>query len=484
MAHITKNGNLYSFQLRVPQDLIAHFEGKKMIKVPLKTADKRQAEVAAGRLLGQYQERFDALRRGEQFTAINASLEPYGVSIRPGEDIGSIIAAAAGNERSKADMIQRFGPVVLAICRMAEIHLDFDDIAKLMGSPAVAREAAATMERIAPGEPSAKSEPVQIDNNPMGLTALHPKFRAARPASLRTQVNDSDAISRFKALHGDLSIGDITEKHLRDYRDALTNNKQSGESLNKQTTQKLLSPIKAMLTWAADDGIIETNVGLAVRVHGVNQDVNKRRPFLPDHLKAIFCSGPFAPGKIERGSEFWMMLLGLFTGARLGEMVQLDAADISEIPINGSGKAWVMRVHAEGDNTVKTAESERIIPIHPQLVSLGFVAWAKSETGLLFPDMQTASRKTGQKSDVASKRLNRIIRSAGIADESRVVYSFRHNFEDACREAGHEKRLADALQGHKDDSMSGGYGHGFSTKKLVEAMSALHWPVDLSGLLP
>ena len=54
-----------------------------------------------------------------------------------------------------------------------------------------------------------------------------------------------------------------------------------------------------------------------------------RRPFRPDGAAVDLwraSRGSTGPG----GAEFWLPLLGLFTGARLGELCQLDVADVAE----------------------------------------------------------------------------------------------------------------------------------------------------------
>lgn len=69
------------------------------------------------------------------------------------------------------------------------------------------------------------------------------------------------------------------------------------------------------------------------------------------------------PNQIRSG-RFWVPLLGLFTGARLGELCQLRVADI----IHSERETPFIRIHGEGAGmSVKNENSWRSFPVHPEL---------------------------------------------------------------------------------------------------------------------
>ncbi|MGE4340931.1 MAG: hypothetical protein AB7E55_34025, partial [Pigmentiphaga sp.] len=76
----------------------------------------------------------------------------------------------------------------------------------------------------------------------------------------------------------------------------------------------------------------------------------------------------------------------------------------------------------------------------------------------------------------------------GCAEDQRsknAFHSFRHCFEDACRDSGIPKEVMDALQGHGEEGMSGRYGRGYVLAKLNETMAQLRYQgLDLSHLHP
>ncbi len=82
-----------------------------------------------------------------------------------------------------------------------------------------------------------------------------------------------------------------------------------------------------------------------------------------------------------------------------------------------------------------------------------------------------------------SKKINRIFRDLGITDRRKVFHSFRHNFKDACRRAGIQEAVHDALTGHSNGSVGRNYGLGYRVAELAEAMNKITYPaVDFSHL--
>lgn len=90
-----------------------------------------------------------------------------------------------------------------------------------------------------------------------------------------------------------------------------------------------------------------------------------------------------------------MPLLGLYSGARIGELVQLRRRDIELV-----GDILVMTVTDEGDNKkVKTAASVRKVPLHSELIRLGFTEYvervAPNPDDPLWPSVPLRQGKSG-----------------------------------------------------------------------------------------
>ena len=173
--------------------------------------------------------------------------------------------------------------------------------------------------------------------------------------------------------------------------------------------------------------------------------------------------------------------MALWMGAREEELGQAAVTDVRV----EDGFSYLRIDTIEEDQTTKNEGSQRYVPIHPQIVACGFLDYVATLRSRgekrLFPEL-TAS-KDGVYTAAWSKKINRFIRGLGITDRRKVFHSFRHNFKDACRRAGIQEAVHDALTGHVNGSVGRGYGLGYRVAELAEAISKITYPaLDLSHL--
>jgi integrase len=160
---------------------------------------------------------------------------------------------------------------------------------------------------------------------------------------------------------------------------------------------------------------------------------------------------------LEDKEEWWLTRFALYTGARLGEICQLEREDIRK-----EEGHWEIHIKDDPDanKSVKTRNSIRRVPIHKQLIADGFLDWIKPKKGRLF----------GMSSRVASKRLNRRIKSAGIEGKGKVLHSFRHTFKTAAREVMGQE-FHDKLTGHASQSVGQTYGQYRKLKEQIDKVA-------------
>ncbi|TVM18685.1 integrase [Oceanidesulfovibrio indonesiensis] len=264
--------------------------------------------------------------------------------------------------------------------------------------------------------------------------------------------------------------------------------------MSDKNVNKLLGYVGSFWNWAADnyDDVPTTPFkGLKIKLRKKARE--ERDPFTLDELHAIFNAPIYTGCKSRRfwsepGSEilrdsgyYWVPLISLYTGARMGEIIQLYTEDIREedgilfFDINSSGE----------DKRLKTTYSIRSIPIHQSLLDMGFMELVekhrKRGDKRLFPDLPMG--KDGYYSSPFSKWFSRFLREAGVKSKTNAFHSFRHCFEDACRDSDISKEIMDALQGHGEEGMSDRYGRGYMLQKLNEAMQRLQYRgLDLDHL--
>src|SRR5262249_40853088 len=149
--------------------------------------------------------------------------------------------------------------------------------------------------------------------------------------------------------------------------------------------------------------------------------------------------------KDESGEDFWIPRLALYTGARANELCGLLVRDVK--PIDG---VPCMVVEDSEVRTLKTASSTRRIPVHPELLRLGFLGFVERqrEAGQtrLFPELTVG--KYGSASAQYSKRFGRVLRSIGITDKRKVLHSARHTVKDRLRAAQVPADIQNAILGH------------------------------------
>ena len=139
---------------------------------------------------------------------------------------------------------------------------------------------------------------------------------------------------------------------------------------------------------------------------------------------------------------------------------------------------------------MKTSASERLVPIHEELVRFGFLAFAESQRlkgeAFLFPEL--APGHLGYRSTSISRWFGRFLISVEAAAPRTCFHSFRHNFRDALRDAKVEREVALVLGGWasegKATAIADNYGSGYEPALLRDAINGVRYRMlDLTHLV-
>ena len=155
-------------------------------------------------------------------------------------------------------------------------------------------------------------------------------------------------------------------------------------------------------------------------------------------------------------------------------------------PFIGSLSATVILIRGGEDKRVKTAAARRMIPVHPELVRCGFLAFAEVQRTAghdrLFPELKRDRR--GYFADAFSKWFARSLRAAGAKRPRTSFHSFRHNFRDAMREANVSREAVNALGGWAGSGVADQvYGGGLRASTLAREIKKVKYPgLDLRHL--
>jgi integrase len=260
--------------------------------------------------------------------------------------------------------------------------------------------------------------------------------------------------------------------------------------LSPRTVNRYLSSLGAFCNWLVSHGYLDQNP-----VEGMSLAKEKKKttlPFTSDQLNALFASPLFVgaqsadewrnvakPGNVLiRDHRFWVPLIMLFSGARPAEIAQLAVSDVRQ-----EHGHWIFHIteEGEGDKSVKTSGSMRVVPVHPELVKLGFLDYHASlkDAGQtrLFPEAVRNSR--GQMIAEFSREFGRYLTRIGMkAGRGLSLYSFRHGATDALRRAGFLDDQFGFILGHTSGTMTGRYGmmpQGMLEQR-VELINAIAYP--------
>jgi len=284
---------------------------------------------------------------------------------------------------------------------------------------------------------------------------LFTKLIADPPVYLvsRAQVGDFQGLLKYlpdrRSLTGDLKDEPLADLIARQKSGSLTLKR-----LGATTIDKHVQSIKTLLGFAHKRGHVRMNPAHGVEGVKPTQENPKseRRPFTRQEIEAIFALPMFAgceadterglyrPGDVKiRDERFWIPVLLFLTGARASEIAGLERSDVKIV--DGTARL-VFRYNDL--RRLKNRESERVIPLHPWALKMGFadyVAALPDDARYLFPRVVNEARdaKSGQLSDTSVaatpvfRKFNRtLLKHVGLADDAGAsLHSFRHVFEDA-----------------------------------------------------
>ncbi|MQB34746.1 site-specific integrase [Rhizobium rhizogenes] len=353
------------------------------------------------------------------------------------------------------------------------------------------------------------SAPASIPAPALTATSAAPLLSVAIAAwakDKKTAWADSSAdmnrlwAERFMEMASDKALDQYTKKDAREFKGALkrlprnytrhpklkglafVDAAEKAEAfalapMSDRNVNKILGFVRALWNWAEahhDDVPRNPFNGLNIRLGESGRD--DRLPFTETELQIIFKAPLYTGCKssaawLTKGAHipvdegiYWVPLLGLYTGARAGEIIQLNVVDVGEL-----GEIHYLKITDDGEEQgTKTDSSVREIPIHPVLLELGFLKFVDTQRRAgrerLFPEMP----KVGKYYSTAyAPRFKRLLESLKIKHAKNSFHSFRHNFEDVALDSLIPQGIVDALLGHSSSGMSKRYGTGLRKLRVL-----------------
>ncbi|MEZ9071515.1 site-specific integrase [Vibrio splendidus] len=197
-----------------------------------------------------------------------------------------------------------------------------------------------------------------------------------------------------------------------------------------------------------------------------------KNAYSKQQLNQIFRNEIFAKKKFKHSYQYWLPVLAALTGARINELCQLYKKDIKKI-----GGIWCISINNETpDKRLKTPNAARLIPVHSQLIDIGFIDHIQSITSQrIFPELNL--ERDGY-ATAASKWYGRFKTSLGL-NKGHDFHSFRHTFANELKNALVPSIVAAELLGHTQETISyERYGKELKLEIKLDAIKKLeHLPL-------
>ncbi|WIJ24218.1 site-specific integrase [Devosia sp. RR2S18] len=239
--------------------------------------------------------------------------------------------------------------------------------------------------------------------------------------------------------------------------------------ITAKTVNRYIAAFSAFCNWLVAHDYLSANPFPEMYL-SVDKTKTNARPFTDEERKVLFASPFFTgckddskwhvPGDhlIRDDHRYWLPFVMMYSGARPGEIAQLLVDDVRQM--HG---VWVLHLTDEGDDekSLKTKGSFRVVPVHSKLVEMGFIDHVnrQREAGerRVFPEAERNAR--GHIASAFEKKFGTYLIKLGLKQGRGIsLYSFRHGFSDAMREAGFMDDEFGFLMGHSKFSMTARYG--------------------------
>ena len=205
------------------------------------------------------------------------------------------------------------------------------------------------------------------------------------------------------------------------------------QSVVETTAKRDLSHIRSFVDWASHRTRKYTAAKLtfAIKASGEHYDYldNNDLGLIFDNL----------PAHADKAWKLWIPLVGLYTGARIGEIASLKVEYFSEI-------SGIKIMYLDGTKTISSA---RTLPIHADLIDLGLLEYVNARRNanhiMLFDIKYSNSNGWA---DEPSGWFTNYKRKIGIVQEMKVFHSFRHTIINLMSELSVLEKPALQYTGH------------------------------------
>lgn len=302
-------------------------------------------------------------------------------------------------------------------------------------------------------------------------------FQHRRPTTRYQYESTINGFLTALKLHENLPIQMIDRVACQKWKASLLN-QTSGRKRKAISTQGKLKAFGHFTRWLVSQdfhGFLQDPMrGLLLPARVVSDSKTRKEAFTDQELATIVKAlAPYREHDQANKREFyWLMLALLVTGARMSEVLDIKTIDIRQVE-----GIWCFDIKPGEGRTIKTKASHRKVPIHSQLLALGFLEWlATGSTPQAFPLL------TASKVPMVSRWAGEFLKACGVKRPEVSAHSLRHsltvNLERAkAHPSVMAKILGHALVGRGVEGTTYLQSLSYPVKELAEAVEMVRFPM-------
>ncbi|NOH44475.1 site-specific integrase [Vibrio cyclitrophicus] len=277
--------------------------------------------------------------------------------------------------------------------------------------------------------------------------------------------------------------------------EAIERNKEFGlPTIIDVTAARYIQRCSSLYSWACRHLELSKNpfadLSTSIKNNDTRDEKDRKKPFSLNDLKEIFSHEVFTHGKLgfkprsrqKLNYQYWVPLICLLSSMRPNECCQLRNTDVQVI----DGVLCFVLSNKHSSQSLKNKTAKRTIPVHKQLITLGFKQYLSSvkTEEWLFPEL-TYTERAKFYGKVDSWFRRQFTEKMALTKQAKSFYSFRHTFIDFYAKNGGIKPIHRQLVGHLNGDITNDvYGSKFSVLELKKEIDLVEFEFILKKIRP
>jgi integrase len=293
----------------------------------------------------------------------------------------------------------------------------------------------------------------------------HQELTGILPTTLNGRLH---AIGLLIKYIGDKPVDEYEKQDARRFRDKLSETPKKGypdEKIAVSTLNIYLSRVQAFFNWVEQEGFVTDNVFKGMKVQITRLQSSYRNIFSSEDLTKIFRNINTEDIRLDR---LFVTYIAFYTACRISEACQLSKDDVYQVD-----GVWCIHIReTKPYQRLKNSYSERLIPVHSELIKLGILEHCATVEDRLFPKAKSAAISQWFRLLLSKLDIGSVIEANDASNKT--FHSFRHTGVNILKQHGVDVSLTAALMGHSTGTMAyDRYGKTLKPGALVDIVELI-----------